>query len=105
MKKQLIMCDSIVFLFIGIFLSAATASSQEPKESVTPQKKLSAAEIKEVKDSVNSIYTPFGEYIRISGRISFTSINSSEVAYEEETANAKTKVIILGHGVFTKKEQ
>ncbi|MFC3773777.1 hypothetical protein [Paenibacillus sp. GCM10012303] len=71
-------------------------------DGFTPQQKMSAAEMEEMQQAVDKIYTKYGVFKRIP---SGTSVDSTNAAYDKKAINSSTKVLITKDGTFIRVEE
>jgi len=104
MLKQLgIVAISIVYCSLVMnFVHADPGELREKNTTVTAPVKVSLEEKEEILATVDTVYTPYGEFKRI---FSSVSVDPSQIAYSEEDANSNTKELILDYGIFYKKEE
>ncbi|WP_115996029.1 hypothetical protein [Cohnella lupini] len=91
----IIICAVSIILIGGV----ATKSFADTTSDFGPQQKMTPEEENKVLESIGAIYNDFGEFRRVS---STQSLDTSEIAYTEDSINSHTKELILDYGIFVK---
>jgi hypothetical protein len=90
----------LILAFLATNSSAAISTITPRNDWVSPQKVVTDEEWQEIRENTSAIVTPFGEFERVPSALPF---HPSEVVYNSDDVNAKTKQIIEYGGVFVRK--